>query len=932
MSFEGAPKIESTPAEPEKKKEQPAKRAEREALSPRELRERKAVELEELVAELDFQEGRLDFRAARKSLAQRLNSLDYANPTEVAEVLADNDYFPLIFSENDKFPGLDNTKIALEIIDQRHDPQIVVDELSKLRGADHDKIADHLIKIDPYWVINYFHKFNKISKKTIQEIMKFDEGLEAVGSNLSKFPELDSGLVAGELMDRGYAFVILNNWKNFPGVDKKKLAEKLLKQSPGELLENLEKFKFFKHEELVELLLAGHRGDLLAHFADKLKGVDHKELAFRIIETGDVHSVATYIGRFPKADRGEIAERIISTGKIDVLLQSPGSFSPKINQLLAEDLVKKGDLIRLAQYRNSLKGVDVTAIINAEVAKRRDDPKALAKLVATNLKAFDKLDYAMASLLMDHGYIDVMRDNLKRFQLSDKERLEIVAKQRDIPPDLLEALQGSEYGVRFLEGFHKFDTHYQTKVRKLSKLQSESIGEDGRVSRAKFQEALLSFGRNKTLLGQVEKAGVNVKEWLNFNEREIFQAGASKQDPIENAKIPMTRIARDMNHAAIKIRLVENDVSALVKTIKFPETPEEKQEREQQIGEARNQIEAIKARMADVPPERRAGMEKATVGLTGKLEQLGIPRERKSEDVLNGSLTNFRGAKKSLFERIKKFYRLKSGEPGAEQEKQAGVLRDEIFRSADQMKKRYEELSEIMKRINESSSQEVFNVKRLVGEEMEHLKQDVNHIKLAFAKAEQSRGSRFSIGVWDRSLKEDMFLGNYTDCCIRADSEYQGSNLPLSDYLADLGIQVVVVRDEVKNKPVYAAWCWLGKNNQGETAIVIDNIEGYPTYANRYRGIMRDKIFNFVENYGRAVGVNKVVLGRSNNDVNIGDLKDDAIEDSFGDLSAISYKKLGGQADRALNDSEDGVYYLEVIHDYGSAKLVAKLKSSAEKK
>ena len=85
------------------------------------------------------------------------------------------------------------------------------------------------------------------------------------------------------------------------------------------------------------------------------------------------------------------------------------------------------------------------------------------------------------------------------------------------------------------------------------------------------------------------------------------------------------------------------------------------------------------------------------------------------------------------------------------------------------------------------------------------------------------------ISLWSRNPDVDLYLGNYTNCCIRIDSDHMGEESTIADYMTDLGIQVVVISDEKKRTPVVAAWCWTGQIDDGEVSFVIDNID--PVYT-----------------------------------------------------------------------------------------------------
>ena len=124
-----------------------------------------------------------------------------------------------------------------------------------------------------------------------------------------------------------------------------------------------------------------------------------------------------------------------------------------------------------------------------------------------------------------------------------------------------------------------------------------------------------------------------------------------------------------------------------------------------------------------------------------------------------------------------------------------------------------------------------------------------------------------SVFVWARNPDVDLYQGNYSDCCVRIDSQHMGAESTIADYNADLGIQIVNIYDEAKKEPVTAAWCWLGKDKNNKPALVVDNIESNTAYSANYPEQLTKELFDYLKDYAKAIGVKKVVLGKANNDL-----------------------------------------------------------------
>ena len=120
-----------------------------------------------------------------------------------------------------------------------------------------------------------------------------------------------------------------------------------------------------------------------------------------------------------------------------------------------------------------------------------------------------------------------------------------------------------------------------------------------------------------------------------------------------------------------------------------------------------------------------------------------------------------------------------------------------------------------------------------------------------------------SIFVWARNPDIDLYQGNYTNCCIRIDSTLDGVESTIADYNTDLGVQIVNIWDETKNEPVVAAWCWIGKDSDGEIALIVDNIEANESYSIDYYEQLTRELFDYLKEYAKAIGVEKMVLGKA---------------------------------------------------------------------
>ena len=118
----------------------------------------------------------------------------------------------------------------------------------------------------------------------------------------------------------------------------------------------------------------------------------------------------------------------------------------------------------------------------------------------------------------------------------------------------------------------------------------------------------------------------------------------------------------------------------------------------------------------------------------------------------------------------------------------------------------------------------------------------------------------------------------------------------------ELDIDVAEIIDPDTNEPIGQCWLFVTLDDNEQPVLVADNFEvnnRYPAGNNVNRG-MRQSITNFLNEYAKASGIEKVVLGNvSTNDVET---------EGMQTIELPSIKKLGGY----LNDEE---YYLEALNN-----------------
>ncbi|MFN7088342.1 MAG: GNAT family N-acetyltransferase, partial [Candidatus Paceibacteria bacterium] len=228
----------------------------------------------------------------------------------------------------------------------------------------------------------------------------------------------------------------------------------------------------------------------------------------------------------------------------------------------------------------------------------------------------------------------------------------------------------------------------------------------------------------------------------------------------------------------------------------------------------------------------------------------------------------------------------------------------------------------------ERSESLIQKIERKLTEQFDHYNTDRNTLANLFSESRDKKKDKLenqpmSIFVWARNPDFDLYQGNYTNCCIRIDSEHNESESTIADYNTDLGIQIVNIWDETKNEPVTAAWCWLGKNK--EAVLVVDNIESNTLYSANYPKQLTKELFDYLKKYAKSIGVKKIVLGKANNDLptpgELAKMKDDG----------YTYKKIGGynRIDGYFLEAEDKS--VKIVWEANPTAVKAKADKGKEK-
>ena len=372
----------------------------------------------------------------------------------------------------------------------------------------------------------------------------------------------------------------------------------------------------------------------------------------------------------------------------------------------------------------------------------------------------------------------------------------------------------------------------------------------------------------------------------------------------DKIKTPIIRVKETLDRYKASITNVLTDYKAELQA-SFISNPEE--------AELRQKINELQARMANEPNEqKKQGMNQGIISLQTKIDKL---KPVNAWSRIQSDIFRLR----SMMDNIFKFYDLcAENEANLENIKDRASLikeKDQLQKNIAQLKVNFIEfeaffdtyqakLAELIAPIlgQDRADALLQESVEVVGEELHHYNTDKDTLKSIFNDREADnklKGREMRVAIASRST-QDLYLGNYCPCCICIDSAHHGAESPIADYVTDLGIQNIVVYDEKKNVPVVVCWTFIGENSPtGEPIMVIDNIEANTEYSVDYGQQISDNIARFVNNYAQSSGIQTIIQGPHNNDLEVFPLQ--KVQNKLGEL----YNREGGYYLEAENKDYD---------------------------
>ncbi|MEK7157867.1 MAG: GNAT family N-acetyltransferase, partial [Patescibacteria group bacterium] len=620
-----------------------------------------------------------------------------------------------------------------------------------------------------------------------------------------------------------------------------------------------------------------------------------------------------------------------------------------------EEYINKGEvkdkpLVKLINaVLSNIKTEEATQLLINQVKKTEVDNPHLARLV----KTFFEVDHIksakiVADLIQNEG----LPAKYKKYFLTKFVLMYFPDEYQKDSKKIIDMLQeniflfdaiseNTRFGSKLLVKFPQLDELSQQNIKFLFDAKKEILAGNPEIVpeslefRQLMQEKLKKYEDNPEILAEIKKSGVNLDQWLNYQDTRYFslESGISNLAFSETVSTPLNRIKETIDSYAHQIKEILKEYKKELSAYQIP--VENPQEIEDKIAQMR--MEQEKAR-TEGNEKKAQGIQKGIDGLNQKLADL---KTVSSWDKVLGDINAFDqlkndvfGTQEKLIQAENEFAEKTSGKTPSGKEIQDAKQR--IAKAKEELRNKFGLLEDRIEnfKINLPKSTEpalgkertdalVQEIETELAEQFDHYNVDRSTLANLFSERGDKEKDKMeslpmSIFVWARNPDIDLYQGNYSDCCIKINSDHMGAESTIADYNTDLGVQIINIWDETKNEPVTATWCWLGKNEKGETSLVVDNIESNTLYSSNYPEQLTEELFDYLKDYAKAIGVKKIVLGKSNNDLPTGGELAKLIDDKS------EYEKIGGY------NRVDG-YFLEAEGNKVKIIWEAKQKESENK-
>ena len=454
---------------------------------------------------------------------------------------------------------------------------------------------------------------------------------------------------------------------------------------------------------------------------------------------------------------------------------------------------------------------------------------------------------------------------------------------------LSEALMDNpRYGAQLMMKFPDFDGPAKENIKTLYRFKQEIMAAQPELDpnsaefRTLMQQKLLTFKDNEKIVAACQETGVDMDNWLDYKEERHFVLGQENDRNFSQLLGgPLKRIDGVVAKYLLRTKGAINDFKDVLTQLAGPSA--DKQQLEDKIAAQQSLISQEQAK-----PEGERNDQKLA-GMNKGLEALRRRAAESKGGNLWEKLASEIGRVKAAFDDTAKTQKEIAGleQELAIMEKPEDIseAKQIIDRTCTRFKDQFDVTINLVNNFEQVLSDTlaqamsadraqalVQDIKETLGEDFEHLLSDTGDIKRVFAdigKADELSGLPMSVKVASRNPDLDLYLGNYTNCCVRIDSDYHGKQSPIADYVTDLGMQNVILTDEKNKLPVATAWCFIGFDERHNRILVVDNIEANNEYITKHREQIEVEMEEYLEAYAAASNIRIIIQGPHHNDLDI---------------------------------------------------------------
>jgi len=319
----------------------------------------------------------------------------------------------IYFRQKYDFSNLDENTIQKIIKDE------IKIENSRIKKYNEDpEYYDYVRNFEPsiFKILRFLDKdlHPKIAIKLIEEGQE-----NQVAHNLYNFSILNAE-IANKLLNKGYFSAVSLNIDKFPDIDNLNLLNKLIEiGNPQAVASNVTIIRNVGPDVVAEILLKnGFELDLLNNINNFPGLMLDKEIADKLIESGNIRVVVENLDRFTDLDTDEVIKKLVEKKLHYIIIENYEKISPATAQEVVDKYIEEGNGEELLdmEFENTQSR---ELVLNKSTAYKLVET-GQGKIVAQNIKKFSGINESdIANKLINSGQERSLLFNLDKFSELD---------------------------------------------------------------------------------------------------------------------------------------------------------------------------------------------------------------------------------------------------------------------------------------------------------------------------------------------------------------------------------------------------------------------------------------------------------------------------------------------------------------------------------